>query len=41
MLPIGGAAGLYFTALYNFTYDAEDSPYGDPWEVGIGVSFGF
>jgi hypothetical protein len=41
MLPIGGAAGLYFTALYNFTYDAEDSPYGDPWGVGVGVSLGF
>lgn len=41
MLPIGGAAALYFTALYDFGYDSEDSPYGDAWDFGVGVSFGF
>ena len=40
VVPIGQAAGLYVTLLYNFNYD-ENGPYGDALEYGIGVSFGF
>jgi hypothetical protein len=39
----GGRAGLYATALYNFSYDDNDpfEPYDSPWVYRVGVTFGF
>ncbi|MGF1548583.1 MAG: hypothetical protein ACFCUG_14785 [Thiotrichales bacterium] len=39
--PIGANAAMYVSALYNFSYDRENSPYNDPWTVRFGVGFGF
>jgi hypothetical protein len=41
--PLGGRAGLYASALYNLSYDADDlsSPYDSPWVYRVGVSVGF
>jgi hypothetical protein len=40
--PIGKGAGLYVSALYNFSYDDSDvnSPYSDPWVIQAGVTVG-
>ena len=40
-MPVGGNASLYFTALYNFSYDKADSPYSDPLVLRFGVGIGF
>ncbi len=41
--PMGGHAGLYASALYNFSYDENDlaSAYDSPWVYRVGVTFGF
>jgi len=41
--PLGGSAGLYASALYNFSYDSNDitSPYDSPWVIRVGVTAGF
>ncbi len=39
--PISSNAAMYMSVLYNFSYDEDDSPYGDPWVVRFGVSVGF
>lgn len=41
MIPLDRSAALYFTALYNFSAEGEDNPYGDAFDFGAGVSFGF
>lgn len=40
---LGGAAGFYAAALYNFSYDGDDlaSPYDSPWVIRVGVTAGF
>ena len=42
-VPVGGSAGLFFSALYDFTYDSNDpyAPYDSPVQFQIGVSVGF
>lgn len=45
--PIGGKAFLFFTAMYNFSYDnfnssnAYRAPYDSPWVIRVGVTAGF
>ncbi len=39
--PLGVNTAMYMSVLYNFSYEADDSPYGDPWIVRFGVSVGF
>ena len=39
--PISSNAAMYMSVLYNFSYDENDSPYGDPWVVRFGISVGF
>ena len=39
--PISSNAAMYMSVLYNFSYEEDDSPYGDPWVVRFGVSVGF
>jgi hypothetical protein len=41
--PLGGNAGLFASALYNFSYDDNDitSPYDSPWVIRVGVTAGF
>ncbi len=39
--PISSNAAMYMSVLYNFSYDEDDSPYGDPWVVRFGISVGF
>ncbi|HUC43518.1 MAG TPA: hypothetical protein VMR65_05735 [Candidatus Sulfotelmatobacter sp.] len=38
-----GPASVYFSALYNFSYDSNDPfrPYDSPWVVQVGASVGF
>jgi hypothetical protein len=40
---VGGHAGFYASALYNFSYDDDDpfEPYDSPWVYRFGVTFGF
>lgn len=42
-VPFGPHVGMSFSALYNFSYDANDplQPYGDPWVVRAAVGVGF
>jgi len=42
-VPLGKNAGLYFSALYDFTYDGNDPnrPYDSPVRFQIGASVGF
>jgi hypothetical protein len=41
--PLGGQAGFYAAALYNFSYNGDDlaSPYDSPWVIRVGVTAGF
>jgi hypothetical protein len=41
--PLGGKSSLYASALYNFSYDANDPtrPYDSPWVYRFGVAVGF
>ena len=41
--PLGGRSSLFFSALYNFSYDDDDpfEPYGSPWVFRAGVGVGF
>ncbi len=45
--PVGGKAFLFFTAMYNFSYDNFDnnnvyrSPYNSPWVIRVGITAGF
>lgn len=39
--PIGGNASLYITALYNFNYNDDNSPYSDPVSIRLGIGVGF
>jgi len=43
-IPMSARAAMYFSALYDFTYD-ENEPYGQyydsPWRIQVGVAFGF
>ncbi|MCB1754610.1 MAG: hypothetical protein KDJ38_03755 [Gammaproteobacteria bacterium] len=39
--PLGGNTSFYAAALYNFSWDQEDSPYDDPWNLRFGVNVGF
>ncbi len=39
--PLGANTAMYLSALYNFSYEEDDSPYGDPWVVRFGISVGF
>ncbi len=39
--PVSSNAAMYMSVLYNFSYDENDSPYGEPWVVRFGVSVGF
>jgi hypothetical protein len=42
-VPVGKGASVYFSALYDFGYDANDPylPYDSPWHVQIGAMVGF
>jgi hypothetical protein len=42
-IPFGSHAGMYFSALYNFTYDDNDPyrAYDSPVQFQVGVSVGF
>jgi hypothetical protein len=44
MQPIGDRAGLFFMALYNFSYreanPGEYLPYGSPWVIRAGINVG-
>ena len=39
--PLGKGGSAYATALYNFSYDQDDSPYDSAWVYRFGVSYGF
>jgi len=39
--PLGGNASMYFTAMYNFSYDDPGSPYSEPVIIRFGVGVGF
>jgi len=39
--PLGNNASMYITALYNFNYDDENSPYTDPVSIRLGVGVGY
>ncbi len=39
--PLGANTAMYMSVLYNFSYEEDDSPYGDPWVVRFGISVGF
>ena len=39
--PIGENTAFYASALFNLSWDNEDSPYDDPWNLRFGVSVGF
>ncbi len=45
--PVGGKAFLFFTAMYNFSYENFNtsnvyrSPYNSPWVIRIGITAGF
>ncbi len=38
---LGGRVSSYFSVLYNFSWDQDDSPYADPWTIRFGVGVGF
>lgn len=38
---LGGRVSSYFSVLYNFSWDQDDSPYADPWTIRLGVGVGF
>jgi hypothetical protein len=40
---VGRGAGVYALVLYDFNYSASElyQPYDSPWQVRVGVSFGF
>lgn len=42
-LPVGGKVGLYFSALYDFSYNNNDiyNPYDSPIQYQFGVAVGF
>ena len=42
-IPVGGKAAMYFSALYDFSYDSNDPyrAYDSPWRVQAGVTVGF
>ena len=39
--PLNNRSSLFLTALYNFNYNDDNSPYTDPWVIRIGVGIGF
>lgn len=39
--PIGRRAGLFLLALYNFSYDQQNSPYASPLVLRMGITAGF
>ncbi|MDO6459335.1 hypothetical protein Q4485_01350 [Granulosicoccaceae sp. 1_MG-2023] len=39
--PISESTSFYASALYNLSWDDEDSPYDDPWNLRFGVNVGF
>lgn len=39
--PLGENTSFYASALYNFMWEDEDSPYDDPWNLRFGVNVGF
>jgi hypothetical protein len=42
-IPIGGRAAFYVSALYDFSYNANNPnlPYDNPWRVQVGATVGF
>jgi len=38
---VSRSATIFYTALYNFSYEDPDSPYTDPLSIRFGVSVGF
>ncbi len=38
---LGGRVSSYFSVLYNFSWDQDESPYADPWTIRFGVGVGF
>ncbi len=39
--PLGNNTSFYASALYNFNWDDDESPYDDPWNLRFGVTVGF
>ena len=39
--PVGRRAGIFFMALYNFSYDQINSPYASPLVIRAGITAGF